>query len=97
MRPTAGAFFYITDESGRITTNKNELYAMDTYKCTRTDAGTLVHYAPQSKRRPQALDLPQLEATIEAHNAAWPSPARKTSSGARTCPYLDTYNGIWIV
>ena len=89
-----GAFFYITDESGRITTNKNELYAMDTYKCLER-RGDMVHFA-SVKEAAAALDLPQLEATIEAHNAHALA-GEEDEFGRKNLPYLDTYNGIWIV
>ena len=89
-----GAFFYITDESGRITTNKNELYAMDTYKCLER-RGDMVHFASVEEAA-TALDLPQLEATIEAHNAHALA-GEEDEFGRKNLPYLDTYNGIWIV
>ncbi|WP_461185578.1 FAD-binding protein [Adlercreutzia sp. CNCM I-6216] len=89
-----GAFFYITDESGRITTNKNELYAMDTYKCLER-RGDMVHFASVEDAA-AALDLPQLEATIEAHNAHALA-GEEDEFGRKNLPYLDTYNGIWIV
>lgn len=89
-----GAFFYITDESGRITTNKNELYAMDTYKCLER-RGDMVHFASVEEAA-ASLDLPQLEATIEAHNAHALA-GEEDEFGRKNLPYLDTYNGIWIV
>ncbi|MEQ2810461.1 FAD-binding protein [Adlercreutzia equolifaciens] len=89
-----GAFFYITDESGRITTNKNELYAMDTYKCLERRRD-MVHFASVEEAA-AALDLPQLEATIEAHNAHALA-GEEDEFGRKNLPYLDTYNGIWIV
>ncbi|WP_419070767.1 FAD-binding protein [Slackia isoflavoniconvertens] len=89
-----GAFFYITDESGRITTNKNELYAMDTYKCLER-RGDMVHFSSVEEAA-AALDLPQLEATIEAHNAHALA-GEEDEFGRKNLPYLDTYNGIWIV
>ena len=89
-----GAFFYITDESGRITTNKNELYAMDTYKCLER-RGDMVHFASVEEAA-AALDLPKLEATIEAHNAHALA-GEEDEFGRKNLPYLDTYNGIWIV
>ena len=88
------AFFYITDESGRITTNKNELYAMDTYKCLERRRD-MVHFASVEEAA-AALDLPQLEATIEAHNAHALA-GEEDEFGRKNLPYLDTYNGIWIV
>ena len=89
-----GAFFYITDESGRITTNKNELYAMDTCKCLER-RGDMVHFASVEEAA-TALDLPQLEVTIEAHNAHALA-GEEDEFGRKNLPYLDTYNGIWIV
>lgn len=89
-----GAFFYITDESGRITTNKNELYAMDTYKCLE-HRGDMVHYASVEEAA-ETLGLPELAATIETHNAHALA-GEEDEFGRKNLPYLDTYNGIWVV
>lgn len=89
-----GAFFYITDESGRITTNKNELYAMDTYKCLER-RGDMVHYGSVEEAA-EALGLPDLAATIETHNAHALA-GEEDEFGRKKLPYLDTYNGIWVV
>lgn len=89
-----GAFFYITDESGRITTNKNELYAMDTYKCLER-RGDMVHYASVEEAA-ETLGLPELAATIEAHNAHALA-GEEDEFGRKNLPYLDTYNGIWVI
>lgn len=89
-----GAFFYITDESGRITTNKNELYAMDTYKCLER-RGDMVHYNSVDEAA-EALGLPELASTIETHNAHALA-GEEDEFGRKNLPYLDTYNGIWVV
>lgn len=89
-----GAFFYITDESGRITTNKNEMYAMDTYKCLE-HRGDMVHYSSVEEAA-EALNLPQLAATIEQHNAHALA-GEEDEFGRKNLPYIDTYSGIWVV
>lgn len=89
-----GKFFYITDESGRITTNKNELYAMDTYKCLE-HRGDMVHY-DSVEAAAEALGLTDLAATIETHNAHALA-GEEDEFGRKRLPYIDTYNGIWVV
>lgn len=89
-----GAFFYITDESGRITTNKNELYAMDTYKCLE-HRGDMVHY-DSVEEAAEALGLPELASTIETHNAHALA-GEEDEFGRKNLPYIDTYSGIWVI
>lgn len=89
-----GKFFYITDESGRITTNKNELYAMDTYKCLE-HRGDMVHY-DSVEAAAEALGLADLAATIETHNAHALA-GEEDEFGRKRLPYIDTYNGIWVI
>ena len=78
-----GAFFYITDESGRITTNKNELYAMDTYNAWSIAATWSI--TTRSKRRPKRLACPSWPPPSRPTTPT-PSPARRTSSGVRISP-----------
>lgn len=67
---------------------------MDTYKCLER-RGDMVHFASVEEAA-ASLDLPQLEATIEAHNAHALA-GEEDEFGRKNLPYLDTYNGIWIV
>ncbi|MEG0303221.1 MAG: FAD-binding protein [Gordonibacter sp.] len=89
-----GTFFYITDESGRITTNKNELYAMDTYKCLE-HRGDMVHY-DSVEAAAEALGLTDLAATLETHNAHALA-GEEDEFKRKKLPYLDTHDGIWVV
>ena len=89
-----GAFYYITDEAGRITTNKNELYAMDTYKCLE-HRGDMVHY-DSVEAAAEELGLPELAATLETHNAHALA-GEEDEFGRSKLPYLDTHDGIWVV
>ncbi|BAK45397.1 FAD-binding protein [Eggerthella sp. YY7918] len=89
-----GKFFYITDEAGRITTNKNELYAMDTYKCLE-HRGDMVHY-DSVEAAAEALGLPDLPATLETHNQHALA-GEEDEFGRKKLPYIDTYNGVWVV
>lgn len=89
-----GKFFYITDESGRITTNKNELYAMDTYKCLE-DRGDMVHY-DSVETAAEELGLADLAVTIETHNAHALA-GEEDEFKRKKLPYIDTHNGIWVV
>ncbi|RDB61279.1 FMN-binding protein [Gordonibacter sp. 28C] len=89
-----GKFFYITDESGRITTNKNEAYAMDTYKCLE-HRGDMVHY-DSVEEAAEKLGLPDLAATIETHNAHALA-GEPDEFKRKNLPYLDTHDGVWVV
>jgi len=89
-----GAFYYITDEAGRITTNKNELYAMDTYKCLE-HRGDMVHY-DSVEAAAEELGLPELAATLETHNAHALA-GEEDEFGRSKLPYLDTHDGIWVI
>lgn len=89
-----GKFFYITDEAGRITTNKNELYAMDTYKCLE-HRGDMVHY-DSVEAAAEALGLPDLPATLATHNQHALA-GEEDEFGRKKLPYIDTYNGVWVV
>ncbi len=89
-----GRFFHITDESGYITTMKNEAYAMDIYKCL-VDRGDMVHY-DSVEAAAEELELPDLKATIDTHNQHALA-GEADEFGRKNLPYLDTYNGIWVV
>lgn len=89
-----GAFYYITDEAGRITTNKNELYAMDTYKCLE-HRGDMVHY-DSVEAAAEELGLPELTSTLEAHNTHALA-GEEDEFGRKKLPYLDTHDGVWVI
>lgn len=89
-----GKFFHITDESGYITTMKNEAYAMDIYKCLES-RGDMVHY-DSVEAAVEALDLPNLQATLDTHNEL-ALKGEPDEFGRKNLPYIDTYNGIWVV
>ena len=89
-----GKFFYVTDEAGRITTNKNELYAMDTYKCLE-HRGDMVHY-DSVEAAAEELGLTDLAATLDTHNAHALA-GEEDEFGRKKLPYLDTHDGVWVV
>ena len=89
-----GKFFYVTDEAGRITTNKNELYAMDTYKCLEHRGG-MVHY-DSVEAAAEELGLTDLAATLDTHNAHALA-GEEDEFGRKKLPYLDTHDGVWVV
>lgn len=89
-----GKFFYITDESGRITTNKNELYAMDTYKCLE-HRGDMIHF-DSVEAAAKELGITDLAATLETHNAHALA-GEEDEFKRKKLPYIDTHNGIWVV
>lgn len=88
-----GAFYYITDESGAVTTKNNLTYAFDTYK-TLFDRGDMVHY-DSVEEAAEAYGLTDLAATIETHNAHALAD-EEDEFGRSSLPYLDTHDGLWV-
>lgn len=89
-----GKFFYITDESGYITTIKNEMYAMDTYKCL-PDRGDMIHYASLEEAQ-EATGMTDLAATLDAHNKHALA-GEEDEWKRKNLPFLDTRDGVWVV
>lgn len=89
-----GKFFYITDESGYITTLKNEMYAMDTYKCL-PDRGDMVHY-DSIEEAEKATGMTDLAATLEAHNKHALA-GEEDEWKRKNLPFIDTHDGVWVV
>lgn len=87
-------FFHITDESGAITTMKNEDWATDEYKAL-FNRGDIVHYATVEEAA-EKLNLPNLKATIDTHNAHALA-GEEDEFGRKNLPYLNTHNGIWVI
>lgn len=88
-----GRFFYITDESGAVSTMNNLTWGFDTYK-SLFDRGDMVHYASVEEAA-EAFDLPELAATIETHNKH--ALAGEEDEFKRSkLPYLDMHDGVWV-
>jgi fumarate reductase flavoprotein subunit len=89
-----GRFFHVTDESGAIGLMKAPLYDFETYRALFS-RGDAVHYASVEEAA-EALDLPELAATIETHNQLALA-GEADEFGRANLPYLDTRDGIWMV
>lgn len=89
-----GRFFHVTDESGAIGLMKAPLYDFETYRALFS-RGDAVHYASVEEAA-QALELPELAATIEAHNQLALA-GEADEFGRKNLPFLDTRDGIWMI
>lgn len=89
-----GRFFHVTDESGAIGLMKAPLYDFETYRALFS-RGDAVHYASVEEAA-EALELPELAVTIEAHNQLALA-GEADGFGRKNLPYLDTHDGIWMV
>ncbi|MEG1512213.1 MAG: FAD-dependent oxidoreductase [Raoultibacter sp.] len=89
-----GKFFHITDESGYITTVKNEAYAMDIYKCL-PNRGDMVHY-DSVEAAAKELGISNLQATLDTHNAHALA-GEPDEFGRKKLPFLDMHDGVWVV
>lgn len=89
-----GRFFHVTDESGAIGLMKAPLYDFETYRALFS-RGDAVHYASVEEAA-RVLELPELAATIEAHNQLALA-GEADEFGRKNLPYLDTRDGIWMI
>lgn len=89
-----GRFFHVTDESGAIGLMKAPLYDFETYRAL-FNRGDAVHYASVEEAA-EALDLPDLAATIETHNQLALA-GEADEFGRKNLPFLDTRDGVWMV
>ncbi len=89
-----GKFFHITDESGYITTMKNEMYATDIYKCL-IERGDMVHYNSVEEAE-KAMGTTDLAATLETHNKHALA-GEEDEWKRKNLPFIDTRDGIWVV
>lgn len=88
-----GKFFWITDESGAVTTMNNLTYAFDTYKAV-FERGDMVHYASVEEAA-EALGLSNLAATIDTHNQHALA-GEEDEFKRKNLPFLDTHDGVWV-
>lgn len=88
-----GRFFYVTDESGAVSTTNNLTWGFDTYK-SLFDRGDMVHYAT-AEEAAEALELPNLATVIETHNQHALA-GEEDEFGRKNLPYLDMHDGIWV-
>lgn len=88
-----GKFFWITDESGAVTTMNNLTYAFDTYKAV-FERGDMVHYASVEEAA-EALGLTNLQQTLDTHNAHALA-GEEDEFKRKKLPYIDTHDGVWV-
>ena len=88
-----GKFYWITDESGAVTTMNNLTWGFDTYKAV-FERGDMVHYATVEEAA-EATGCANLAATLETHNQHALA-GEEDEFGRSKLPYLDTHDGIWV-
>ena len=89
-----GKFFHIFDESAAVTTKKNDTWAFDTYAAV-FDRGLVQHFDTVEEAA-EALNLPNLAATIEENNAASLT-GEPDKFGRKVVPYIDTRTGVYAI
>lgn len=88
-----GKFYWITDESGAVTTMNNLTWGFDTYKAI-FERGDMVHYSTVEEAA-EATGCANLAATLETHNQH--ALAGEADEFKREkLPYLDTHDGVWV-
>lgn len=88
-----GKFYWITDESGAVTTMNNLTYAFDTYKAL-FERGDMVHYATVEEAV-EATGMTNLAATLETHNQHAQA-GEEDEFGRKNLPFIDTHDGLWV-
>ncbi len=87
-------FYYVFDEASAIMVQDNESYGMQGYKAI-FNKGEAVHYNSVEEAS-AALSLPNLQAAIDANNAASLA-GEPDEFGRKNCPFIDTRAGLWMV
>ena len=80
-------FYYIFDEASAVMLRDSESYGFNGY-VAMFEKEEAVHYASVEEAS-QALNLPNLAASIEANNAAALS-GEADAFGRKNCPYIET-------
>lgn len=87
-----GTFYYVFDDSSACKAADNESYGMQTYNAI-FERGEAVRY-DSVEEAAASLNLPNLQAELEANNAA-AAAATPGTWGAPT--YIETRDGIWVL
>ena len=88
-----GKFFIITDESGAVTTMKNDEWSTTEYKALFS-RGDMVHFDTVQ----EAIDeygIDNLQQTIDTHNAHAKA-GEEDEFGRKDLPLINTHGGIWV-
>ncbi len=88
-----GKFFIITDESGAITTMKNDEWSTDEYKALFS-RGDMVHFNTIQ----EAVDkfgITNLQQTLDTHNVHALA-GEEDEFGRKDLPLINTHGGVWV-
>ncbi len=89
-----GKFYHIFDESAAVTTKKNDTWAFDTYAAV-FDRGLVQHFDTVEEAA-EALNLPNLAATIEKNNEVSLT-GEPDEWGRKVVPFIDTRTGVYAI
>ena len=89
-----GKFYHIFDESAAVTTKKNDTWAFDTYEAV-FDRGLVQHFDTVEEAA-EALNLPNLAATIEKNNEVSLT-GEPDEWGRKVVPFIDTRTGVYAI
>ena len=89
-----GKFYHIFDESAAVTTKKNDTWAFDTYEAV-FDRGLVQHFDTVEEAA-EALNLPNLAATIEKNNEVALT-GEPDEWGRKVVPFIDTRTGVYAI
>ena len=88
-----GKFFIITDESGAVTTMKNDEWSTTEYKALFS-RGDMIHFDSVQ----DAIDeygITNLQQTLDTHNAHAEA-GEEDEFGRKDLPLINTHGGIWV-
>ena len=89
-------FYFIFDDVAAASTRNNAAYGFNTYEGI-FEKGEAVHYDSVAEAS-AALNLPNLQATIDTNNAlAIQGPEAADEWGRTKLPYIDTREGVWAI
>ncbi|MBR5289437.1 MAG: FAD-dependent oxidoreductase [Erysipelotrichaceae bacterium] len=95
LNPENGdTFYYVFDEASAVKLRDSEAYGFNGYTAM-FEKEEAVHYATVEEAS-KACNLPNLQASIDANNAAALS-GEADAFGRKGCPYIETRTGIWMI
>ena len=95
LNPENGdTFYYVFDEASAVKLRDSEAYGFNGYTAM-FEKEEAVHYATVEEAS-KACNLPNLQASIDANNAAALS-GEPDAFGRKGCPYIETRTGIWMI
>ena len=95
LNPENGdTFYYVFDEASAVKLRDSEAYGFNGY-AAMFEKEEAVHY-DTVEAAAKACNLPNLQASIDANNAAALS-GEADAFGRKGCPYIETRTGIWMI